>query len=76
MSKIQRVLNREPPPPIKRKKIGDGLPRQLIEIAAIRGVGFHRHLQQEGTQVFVTSLAEIDRIIDEKQRRTIETEEI
>lgn len=81
VKKMQRALLGEEKtiPPLQQrsqKNRKEPLPIKPIEIAAIRGVGFHRHLQREGTKVFVTSLAEIDRIIDEKQRRTIETEEI
>ncbi|OQD79076.1 hypothetical protein PENANT_c063G05271, partial [Penicillium antarcticum] len=39
-----------------------------IEIAMIGGLGFHRHLQKSENEIFVTSLYEIDRIIEEKQR--------
>ena len=34
----------------------------------IGGPGFHRHLQKPGNEIFITSLYEIDRIIEEKQR--------
>jgi GTPase involved in cell partitioning and DNA repair len=51
-------------------------PRKPIEIAAIGGVGFHRHMQRAGTEVFVPSLAEIDRIIEDKRSRKQEMKEI
>ena len=38
-----------------------------VEIAMIGAAGFHRHMQKEGTEVFVTSLYEIDRVIEDQQ---------
>jgi hypothetical protein len=60
--------------PNKERK--EDLPRKPIEIATIGAIGFHRHLYKKGTEVFVTSLAEIERLIDEKDNRYQETREI
>lgn len=38
-----------------------------IDIAAIGAAPFQRHLKKEGTEVFITSLSEIDRTIEEKR---------
>jgi hypothetical protein len=76
IGKMKRALYAEFEPrpakretPIKKRKEIDNLPRTPIEIAAIGGVGFHRHMQKPSTEVFVTSLAEIDRILNEKRSR-------
>ena len=44
------------------------LPR--VDIFAIGAAGFRRNLKQTGTVAFVTSLYEIDRILEEKQSQT------
>jgi hypothetical protein len=42
----------------------------------IGGKGFHRHIIKEGTEVFLTSLYKIDRILEEKRdARTRRTED-
>jgi transposase InsO family protein len=46
----------------------------LSEIAAIGAAGFHRHMMKEGTETFVTTLYEIDRIIEEMSPQEEETE--
>lgn len=40
-----------------------------IDIAMIGGVGFDRHLSKSSSEIFVTTLAEIDKIVDERKRR-------
>lgn len=49
--------------------------RSPVEIAMIGAVGFHRHMQKEGTETFVTSLYEINRIIEEKQEQHVDATE-
>ena len=55
-------------PPIKTKIRTNRYPPNLppIDIAMIGAVGFHRNLRKEGNVAFITSLYEIDRIIEEK----------
>ena len=66
VDKMNRSLRNELIPSKRKKRtIADELPRKCIEIAAIGGVGFHRHMTRKGTETFVTSLAQIDRILDE-----------
>ncbi|ODM16369.1 hypothetical protein SI65_08369 [Aspergillus cristatus] len=38
-----------------------------IDIAAIRAAPFQRHLKKKDTEAFITSLSEIDRIIEERR---------
>ncbi|OOQ82705.1 hypothetical protein PEBR_37747 [Penicillium brasilianum] len=78
VGKMNRSLRDELVIPQKRRPIANDLPRKSVEIAAIGGVGFHRHMQREGTETFVTSLAQIDRILEEMHspERALETEEI
>lgn len=40
-----------------------------IDIAMIGGVGFDRHLRKGESEIFVTTLAEIDKIVDERRQR-------
>jgi len=49
----------------KKLRFPENLPK--INIAYIGAAGFHRHLtkKEEGTEMFVTSIHEIDRIIEE-----------
>lgn len=67
VNKINRALKNLPVRLLvpKKKEQKDPQQRKSMEIAAIGGVGFHRHIQREGTEVFVTSLAQIDRILEE-----------
>lgn len=39
-----------------------------IDIAMIGGVGFERHLRKGDSEIFVTTLAEIDKIVDERRK--------
>jgi hypothetical protein len=72
--KMDRALKGESILPPKIEKKVDQLLRQSIDIAAIGGVGFHRHMQREGTETFITSLSQIDRILDEKRDPTRDLE--
>lgn len=42
-------------------------PRVIVDIAAIGAAPFHRHLKKKGSEVFLTSLYEIDRVIEDKR---------
>jgi predicted aspartyl protease len=52
-------------PPPKKTRAGDLL---VIDIAVVGAAAFHRHVKKKETEIFVTSIQEIDRIIDEKKR--------
>ncbi|ODM14954.1 hypothetical protein SI65_04183 [Aspergillus cristatus] len=39
-----------------------------IDIAMISGVGFERHLHKGDSEIFVTTLAEIDKVVDEGRK--------
>jgi hypothetical protein len=68
MNKMNRNLTeetrQEEKKPCKRVHRTD-LPK--IDIAAIGAVGFHRTAQKKNTEVFITSLYEIDKMIDEQR---------
>lgn len=40
-----------------------------IDIAMIGGVGFERHLRKDNSEIFMTTLAEINKIVDDKRQR-------
>ena len=66
----------DPPPqprPVKKTRFPDNLPK--IDIAAIGGVGFYRNALKKESTVFVTSLYEIDRILEEKANKRELTQE-
>jgi len=73
LAKMDRMLKTaelteavKPPRRDKPKKNLRDLP--TIDIAPIGAVAFHRHMMKKDSEIFVTSLHEIDRIIDEKNR--------
>lgn len=68
LNKMKRAIRGEPPPLLSRRPtLPPSKPLPSIEIAMIGSAGFHRHAQKSENEVFVTSLYEIDRIIDEKK---------
>lgn len=46
-----------------------------VDVALIGGVGFHLGMKRKDNEFFVTSLYEVDRIIEEKQRVTEQSDE-
>ena len=61
------------PRPVKKTRFPDNLPK--INIAAIRKVGFYRNALKKKSTVFITSLYEINRILEEKANKRELTQE-
>jgi hypothetical protein len=60
----------ENPPPLGAKKPGiKTLPINLpkIDIAAVGATAFHHHIRRKDTEVFITSLYKIDRLIKSRK---------
>jgi hypothetical protein len=68
---MQRELQQlENPPPLGAKKPSIktspiNLPK--IDIAAVGAAAFHHHIRRKDTEVFTTSLYEIDRLIESRK---------
>ena len=71
LAKMGRELQQlEDPQQQEKKKHDPQAPKKdllQIDIALIGAAAFHRHTQKRDTEVFITSLHEIDRMIEEKQ---------
>ena len=70
LRKMQRALKGFPPPQTQkplRKPPQEHRQLPTVEIALIGATGFQRHICQEGTETFITSLYEISRMIEEQQ---------
>ena len=74
---MERALTGEPPShqPQQRKQDLPSKPLPEIEIAMIGAAGFYRHAKKIENEVFVTSLYEIERIIEEKTEGPYDPEE-
>jgi hypothetical protein len=73
LRKIENIEPQATKAKIRKNRYPPNLPS--IDIAMIGAAGYHRNLRKEGTVPFVTSLYEIDRLIDEKQASAIVDEE-
>jgi transposase InsO family protein len=73
LQKIEGIESQD----VKMKTRKDRYPRNLpaIDIAMINAAGFHRNLRKEGSVNFITSLYEIDKLIEEKQELASSTTE-
>jgi hypothetical protein len=66
---MERALQGEKFTPINITKDSSQRPAMIVDIAMIGAVSFYRSVKTEGSETFVTSLYEIDRIIDEMSER-------
>ena len=69
---LQKTSNKTAKQPKRHPKALKNLP--TVDIYCIGAVGFSRHLKQPGTTAFVTSIYEIDRVIEEKEIKAIRKE--
>ena len=83
MWKMERALNRETPdrshrPVIKSPDSRSYRPamKSPVDIALIGSAPFERHMKHKNTEVFITSLYEIDRTIEDKRLEERQAEEM
>ncbi|KAL1979106.1 hypothetical protein VTN96DRAFT_6844 [Rasamsonia emersonii] len=74
---MERELHAPETLPIPLPKPKSDFPAALpkIDIAAIGGAAFYRHLKKKDTEIFITSLCEIDKLIQYKKESGDGTEE-
>lgn len=74
------MMGQEPQPSVKQVQKPQPRticnPTEIVDIAMIGPAPFHRHLRKKGSEAFITSLAEIDRVIEEKQGEPTEATEL
>lgn len=77
LMKMSRALEYVEPadPPERDEPRRDLKNLPVIDIAAIGAAAFHRHTKRKHTEIFITSLHEIDRIINEKKNHMVDSDE-
>jgi transposase InsO family protein len=78
LEKMNRALLGIPvssPVPRTPRSKSDPLPMPSVRLAVIGTAGFHRHMKNSQNETFVTTLYEIDRILEEKQSHWAEEHE-
>jgi hypothetical protein len=72
----QALSNSDNSPCLKKERISKKIGKILsVDIALIGGAAFHRHIRNKKSTVFVTSLSEIEKVLEEKQRLEIDEAE-